>query len=211
MTLRPETRRLWARLRVTVLGLGVGLGMALNLTVAPQIMTPRQPVFNGPDIAENWEWRSMAIGMHSWWLWENFPRARVTNVGYVTPPAFPDGLPVGMKFSDWVDETLGLSVDLTEPPLDLRSENLESLTGEYRQLRSRIDCRVGQAMVKSDTCYYFVAFDRQTVTESSVFVGVLTSSEPGSEEFGLVESRLLEELLPGGLGSVSVMEDAGPL
>ena len=86
------------RVRLALIGLGLALGIGLNVTVAPQIMTPRPPVFNGPDIAENWEWRSMAIQMHSWWLWEQFPDAQVVNAGFIEPPGNPDALPVGMKF-----------------------------------------------------------------------------------------------------------------
>ena len=183
------------RTRLVVLLGGLLLGVGLNLAVAPQIMTPRSPVFNGADIAANWEWRSMAIGMHPWWMWQNFPDATVTHVGYVPPVGNPEGLPVGMKFSDWVDQSLSLAVDETLPPLDLTASNVLASLEPYRQLRSRIDCRVGQEMTKSDTCYYLVAFNPQTISATPEFVGVLLSKEERQEEFGVVERGLLEQIV----------------
>ena len=137
----------------------------------------------------------MAIGMHPWWMWQNFPDATVTHVGYVPPVGNPEGLPVGMKFSDWVDQSLSLAVDETLPPLDLTASNVLASLEPYRQLRSRIDCRVGQEVTKSDTCYYVVAFDPKTISPTPEFVGVLLSKEERQEEFGVVERELLEQIV----------------
>ena len=197
-----------ARLIVLLGGLLVGLG--LNLTVAPQIMTQRPPVFNGADIAANWEWRSMAIGMHPWWMWQNFPDATVTHVGYIPPVGNPAGLPVGMKFSDWVDQSLGLTVDETLPPLDLTADDLLAPLEPYRQLRSRIDCRAGQEMTKSETCYYFVAYDPATISSAPEFVGVLLNKGERLEEFGVVERGLLENLLGLPIDGLQTVDEVRP-
>jgi hypothetical protein len=198
------------RMRLIVLLGGLLVGLGLNLTVAPQIMTPRPPVFNGADIAANWEWRSMAIGMQPWWMWQNFPDATVTHVGYVPPVGNPEGLAVGMKFSDWVDQSLGLAVDETLPPLDLTATDLSISLEPYRQLRSRIDCRVGQEMTKSDTCYYLVAYDPATISSPPEFVGVLLSKEERQEEFGVVERGLLESLLGVAINDLRTVDEVRP-
>ena len=185
------------RLRLAALGAGLVLGVALNVFVAPQLMTPRPPIFNGPDIAENWEWRSMAIHNHSWWLWDKFPDATVVNAGFTTPPGQPDALEVGMLFSLWIDKHLGLDVDTSEPALDVTSLNIRDALLEYERIYSRIHCRSGQEMETRDTCYYFVAWDPEILPdENPVFVGVETSRQLNQEEMALVELNLLEKISP---------------
>lgn len=184
-------------LRASVLALGLALGIVLNVTVAPQIYTPRPPVFNGPDVAENWEWRSMAIQTHSWWLWEQFPEASVSHVQMTTPPGADNLLPVGMAFTQRFEELRTLTIDTTLPPLDLVGLGINDDLANYYKVYSRIHCRSGQEMVKRDTCYYFVAWDDSLLgSEPPHFVGVRTNAEEGAEEMGLVEERLLERISP---------------
>lgn len=194
--------------RLLLIGFGLSLGLGLNIVVAPQIMSPRPPVFNGPDIAESWPWRSMAIQMHSWWLWEKFPNARVTNVGFVPPLGRPDGLQVGMKFSEWWDQQLGLEVDLSEPPLDFSQSNIREQLFAYHQVYSRIHCRIGQEMVVRDACYYFVAWDPENIDESRpVFVGVELNRELDNEEMALIELGLLTRISPKPLSEILTIDE----
>lgn len=185
------------RIRAGLIGAGLVFGMVLNVFFAPQLMTPRPPVFNGPDIAENWEWRSMAIQTHSWWLWDQFPDATVTYVGFVPPPGNPDGLQVGMKFSGWIDKLLGLDVDTSLPPLDVSELDIAAELSAYQKVYSRIHCRTGQEMVIRDTCYYFVAWDDALLSgDAPVFIGIETNRTQDKEEMALVEKSLLEKISP---------------
>lgn len=196
------------RIRVALIAIGLIGGITLNTTLAPQLMTPRPPVFNGPDIAENWEWRSMASQTHSWWLWEKFPDATVVNAGFVPPPGRPDALMVGMKFSHWIDEFLGLDVDTTEPALDVTELGIRDELRSYQIVYSRIDCRSGQDMETRDTCYYFVAWDFSLIPgENPVFVAVETSRTLGDEEMALVERNLLEKISPVPLHELHAIDE----
>lgn len=196
------------RIRAGLIGVGLLVGMVLNLFFAPQLMTPRPPVFNGPDIAENWEWRSMAIQMHSWWLWNEFPNARVTNVGFVPPVGNPQGLPVGMQFSLWIDELLGLDVDKSLPPLDVSELEITDALSAFQKVYSRIHCRTGQEMAIRDTCYYFVAWDDELLTDDApVFIGIETNRTQDKEEMALVEKSLLEKVSPVPLSQLKSIDE----
>lgn len=196
------------RLRVTFIAVGLALGIGLNVAVAPQLMTPRPPVFNGPDIAENWEWRSMAIEMHGWWLWEKFPTAQVSHIGFDTPPGNPDALPVGIEFEQWSDEFLSTELDTSLPPLNVSELGIRSELLEYSQVYSRIHCRSSQEMVARDTCYYFVAWDPELLTDDSPhFIGVVTSQEQDDEEMALIEESLLREISPVPLEDILIVDE----
>lgn len=196
------------RLRVALIALGVVLGVVLNVTVAPQLMTPRPPVFNGPDIAENWEWRSMAIQNHSWWLSEQHPDARVERVGYTTPPGRPDALEVGMEFQQWFDPILGLDVNSDAPPFDVSELGIRDDLLAYQQVYSRIHCRSDQTMEQSDTCYYFVAWDPATIpADNPVFIGVKTRGDKDEEEMALIEQGLLERVSPVPLDQLLAIDE----
>lgn len=187
------------RLIPSLVGLGIITGIGLNITLAPQIMTPRAPVFNGPDIAENWEWRSMAIHSHSWWLWEKFPQAVVTHAGFVQPPGQPDALEVGMQLVQWMDESdeLSTELDTSLPPLDISELGIRDDLFAHHKVYSRIHCRSGQEMEKRDTCYYFVSWSSELLDESRPqFIGVLTNRTQDKEEMALIEESLLRKLSP---------------
>lgn len=187
------------RWRVSLIGLGLLAGLGLNVTLVPQIMTPRPPIFNGPDIAENWEWRSMAVHSHSWWLWEKFPESSATHVGFVTPPGNPDALRVGMLYSQWMDEQGALSteVDASLPPLDISELGIRDDLYSHQKVYSRIHCRSGQEMEDRDTCYYFVSWSPELLGDTPPrFIGVLTNRAQDKEEMALIEENLLRELSP---------------
>lgn len=166
-----------------------------NFTYAPQIMTPRTPVFNGPDIASNWEWRSMAVRMHGWWLWSKLPDASVKNVGFVAPPQEPEALKVGIQFDSFIEDYLGLSVDSSQPPLDVTGFDIREELHKEAKNYSRIHCRDNQAMTIRDTCYYFVSWNWDLLpSQEPEFRAVRTYLDEDSE-IALVETNFLESLI----------------
>lgn len=198
--------------RIALIGLGLTVGFVLNLFLAPQIMSPRPPVFNGADIAGNWEWRSMAIHDHSWWLYEMFPDAQVSHVGWIPPASSPEGLKVGMIWEKWITQYFSIEVDSSEPPLDVADRGLQSALNAHHKVYSRILCRTDQEMVDEDGCYYFVAWSPELLdSRTPEFVGVVTNRQTDDEEMGLVEVRLLEDLLNGQLQDVQSIEGTGGL
>ena len=157
-------------------------------------MTDRDPVFNGPDIASNWEWRSMAIQMHGWWLWSEIPDAHVKNVGFVKPIDQPDSLRVGIEFGSWIDEAVGLHIDNSEPPLDVTHLEARELILENAKNWSRIHCRDNQEMAVRDTCYFLVSWDWDLLPESNpTFYAVRTVLSDDSE-IALVEKNFLQSV-----------------
>jgi hypothetical protein len=186
-----------ARLWVFLAALAVAV--PINVMVYPQVYEPRSPVFNGPDIASEWEWRSMAIREHSWWLWAHFPDAKVSHVGFVASSDELQGLAVGIKFSSWRDEYLGLDVDSSLPPFDATNLGIrEQLLAEGRVF-SRIHCRDNQEMIVRDSCFYFVAWNDDLLpTVEPEFVAVRTYLDEDSE-VALVERTFLESLVNGPL------------
>ena len=195
-------------MRIVLIALGIALGIALNVTLAPQIMTPRPPVFNGPDIASNWEWRSMAIHSHSWWLAEQFPEAEVRNAGFVEPPGRPDALRVGMMFEQRLDEELDISIDTSRPPLDVSDLDIRDELFAHQKVYSRIHCRSGQEMEQRDTCYYFVAWSPELLDDSPPrFIGVETRRTLNKEEMALVEESLLREISPVPLEDILAIDE----
>lgn len=187
---------------------GLLLGAVLNVTVAPQIMTPRPPVFNGPDMAANWEWRSMAIGTHGWWLVDRFPDATVTHAEMVVPPGNPDALEVGMELTRWMDQQLGLEVITELPPYDVTELGIRDQLFVQHKVRGRIHCRSGQEMEVRDTCYYFVAWAPDLLPESKPhFVGVVLNREQDREELALVEENLLRDISPVPLEELGLLDE----
>lgn len=181
--------RIWVFLAV------VALGAPLNILVYPQVYKPRPPVFNGPDIAANWAWRSMATKEHSWWLWSHFPDASVTHVGVQSPPNDPKSLAVGIWFSSWRNDYLGLEVDDSLPPLDVTMLDIRDEIVSEARLHSQILCRDSQAQTTRDSCDYVVSWkDDLLPNERPDFVAVRTNHNEDSE-VALVERTFLESLV----------------
>ena len=196
--------------RIGLIGFGIIFGFFLNLFLVPQIMSPRPPVFNGADIAGNWEWRSMAIHSHSWWFAERVPNGRVSHVGFVPPEAFPNGLEVGMIWEKWYTPYLNFEVDSTKPPLDIANEDIQTVLNDHHQVYSRIHCRTDQTMIDEDGCYYFVAWSAElSDNQPPHFVGVVTNRQTGDEEMGLVEVQLLEDIVGAKLETIPSIEQTG--
>ena len=200
------------KIRASLILLGLGLGVGLNVIAVPQIMTPRPPAFNGADIAENWEWRSMAFQSHSWWLWEQFPDAQAIHVGYVPPIGNPGALEVGMQLEQWTDEFFSTELDTSLPPLDVSELDVRDELYSYQQVYGRIHCRSGQEMERRDTCYYFVAWSPDLLpNESPRFIGVLTNRDPDNEEMALIEENLLRSISPIPIGNILTIDESRDL
>lgn len=196
-----------ARLWVFLAALAVAT--PLNVLVYPQVFEPRPPVFNGPDIASEWEWRSMAIDEHSWWLWTHFLDATVSHVGFVAPPDQSNGLEVGIQFSSWRDEYLGLDVDDSLPPFDVTGLGIRDQLLAEARVFSRIHCRDSQEMVVRDSCFYFVAWkDDLLPSEKPEFLAVRTYLDDDSE-VALVERTFLESLLTAPLETLPTYWEVG--
>lgn len=190
------------RARLWVFLVAASIAVPLNVLVYPQVYEPRPPIFNGPDIAANWEWRSMAIAEHSWWLWEQFPDAKVSHVGFVAPPNQPGALEVGIQFSSWRDEKLGLDVDTSLPPLDVTKLGIRDALLAEGRVFSRIHCRDAQKQLPRDTCFYFVAWNDDLLpTTEPEFLALRTNFDDDSE-VALVERTFLESLISGSLESL---------
>lgn len=190
------------KLRVSLVAALLAIGALVNVFVSPQIYVPRPPVFNGVDIAQTWEWRSMAIDEHSWWLSYHFPDATVRHAGYLRPPGKPGALEVGIQFSSGRDAYLPITIDDSEPPLDVSELDIRDDLLRYAKVFSRIHCRDFQSMVVRDSCFYFVAWDDETLpAEKPEFVGVRTFIDADSE-VALVERGLLERLSPVALEDI---------
>lgn len=216
--IRPMPRLLTSRavtLRATLFTSALSVGLLWNVFFAPQIMTPRPPVFNGADISGTWEWRAMADGAHDWWLWREFPDAKVVNAGYVAPPDGSGIRPVGIQFAFLATEQFGLQVDSSEPPLDITPFDIQDELYQHAKNYSRIDCRDNQAMQEADTCYYFISWDWDLLANSEpVFYGVRTNLvEPGSDsdsEYALVEATLLQSLIDTPLSEIPNLHEVDP-
>lgn len=176
-----------------LIGFGLLVGIGLNMSVAPQIMTPRPPIFSAADIAANWEWRSMAIGTHGYWMSTQFPDAHLIHTGDAGPPKEDGSNPIGIQINRWA-EILDLDVSIEGAPFDLVGMDVKEQLSAFQKLYSRIDCRIDPENSEKDTCYYFVAWDEESIGAEPTFVGVLTSDTAKKEEFGLVELTLLERI-----------------
>lgn len=147
----------------------------------------------------------MAIREHSWWLSHYFPGVQVTNVAYQIPPQHPGGLEVGIQFASWRDDYLDISIDQSKPPLDISLYGVRDQLLDLGKVFSRIHCRDNQEMVVRDSCFYFVAWDDNTLSSTTpTFVAVRTYIDDDSE-YALVEKPLLERLLGEPVGDIPTL------
>lgn len=182
-------------LRAVIVTCALSVGLIWNLSFARQIMTFKPPVFNGPDVAENYEWRRMADGSHDWWLWANFPEAEVRNAGFVERDGSSSQRPEGIQFASVATEYLGLNVDPRFPPLEVSHLGVREELLEYSAYRSRIDCLSEFSTVKLDSCDFFVSFDSAQISKSPKVFYAVRTSKGERPEYGLVEEGLLSSVL----------------
>lgn len=183
-------------------------GSFVNSALFEDVYVPRTPVANGPEIVDNWEWRSMATGQHSWWLAHYVPGAIVTNVNYLSPANSPEREELGIDFSSWRDKYLDIAIDDSAAPLDVSDLGIHDDLLDSGKVFSRIDCRTPK-MTVPDSCFFFIAWeDSLLVSNIPIFVAVLTNVDEESE-FALVERNLLKNLLGIPLGDVSTISEPG--
>ena len=181
------------------LGLAGALVVAsvVNLFFAPQIYEPRPPVFSGPDMAESEAWEGHAFSTQPWWLEANLPDATFLHLKRGVPEGAGEGArEVGIFFDERSVAYFAPDFDTSSFPLDLTGYDLQDDLAPYLQLSAQVRCRPTPQADPPGLCDYFVAWDGSgDQGVPSTLVGVVTRSESGEEEVGLVDVALLESLL----------------
>ena len=148
----------------------------------------------------------MAVGMHGWWLWDVLPDAEVKNVGYVASVTSTEGVKVGIQFTNWIDQELGLNVDASEPPLDATHLDIRDELSANAKNWSRIHCRDDE-LSEEDSCFFLVSWDWELLPSSEPqLIGVRTAFGDHSE-IALVERNFLESLIGGSLERLPSMHE----
>lgn len=169
----------------------------VNIVLAPQIYSPRPPVFSGADIAASWEWRGHGFSFQPSWLAKNLPQSTFTHVKTGSPPGSEGaGTEIGLLWNERTVVIEGLRVDESDFPLDISILGLQATIANHHQLFARIRCQSVPQSQGPDLCDYFVAWD-DTVSpdEPLTFVAVFTVTEPDEQEVGFIEQGLLARLL----------------
>ena len=192
-----------AALIVVLAGAGV-----VNLFLAPQLYTPRPPVFTGPDLASTWEWRGHSFGGNTWWLSENAPNATFTHVGVAVPDNAASGaLPVGILLDDRPARILELDFDTTSIPVDVsRMPGVRDALFAKEVLKGNIRCQVDTFSPQDGRCDFFTAWEGSVPTDEPLeLVGVLTRVGGDGDEMALIERGLLEEVTGRSVESLTLM------
>jgi hypothetical protein len=180
----------------------------VNLFLAPQLYTPRPPVFTGPDLASTWEWRGHSFGVNTWWLAENLPNAEYVHVDVDVPDNAADGaLEVGILLDDRPARIFELPLDDTRIPVDVsRLDGVRETLFDYEVLKGNIRCQVDTFSPQDGRCDFFVAINGDgPTTEPLTLVGVLTRVGGDGDEMALVEQSLLEEVTGQSINSLTLM------
>lgn len=183
-------------LRAIALAGALVIATTVNLFFAPQIYSPRAPVFSGADMAGSYEWRGHAFSFQPSWLAANLPNATFTNVRVGQPDWAPDdSVDLGIVWNMRTVIIEGLATDDSDFPLDLSALGIREDITDYHQHAALIRCQIDPLNPVEGRCDYFVAWD-DTVDPSSdlTFVGVFTVTDPDSLEVGFIEKVLLERL-----------------
>ena len=186
------------------------IASSVNLFLAPQIYSPRAPVFSGADMAASYEWRGHAFSFQPSWLAANLPNATYTNVRIGRPEwAPPNSFDIGIVWNMRTVIIEGLATDDSDFPLDLSALGIREDIVDYHQHSALIRCQIDPVDPFEGRCDYFVAWD-DTVEPSSdlTFVGVFTSIDPESLEVGFIEKGLLERLVGTDLSAVPTIGSA---
>jgi len=183
----------------------------VNVFLAPQLYSPRPPVFSGPDLAANEAWRGHAFSTQPWWLAETLPDATFIHLKFDYPPGTEDGgVMIGINFDERSLRRFEVDIDQSEFPLNLEPLNLRDEIAPHIHHFSGVRCLPSLTPTDTQICDYFVAWDRDQQDSPKVFVAVATSSVPGSEEMGLIEVTLLEKLLRQPFTSVPTIAEVSP-
>ena len=191
-------------LRAIALASTLTIAAVINMFLAPQIYSPRAPVFSGADMAESREWRGHAFSFQPSWLAAELPNSTFTNVRIGQPDwASADSPDIGILWNMRAVTIEGLSTDDSEFPLDLSGLGLKDKIANYHQHSALIRCQSNPDVPLDGLCDYFVAFD-DTVDPAGdlTFVGVFTVTGPDSNSVGFIEKGLLERIVGSPLTSV---------
>ena len=197
------------RIRLVVLAGVLVVAGIVNVFFAPQIYTPRPPVFTGADMAASREWRGHAFSFQPSWLAKNLPASTFTHVKTGRPPGFPpDGGDIGLMWNERTVILEGLSIDETRFPLDISGLGVRDTLVDYHQLFAQIRCQSDPRMEGPEMCDYFVAWDEgQSPEDALTFVAVFTVSDQDEQEVGFVEQDLLTRLVGGPLERIPTIGD----
>jgi len=198
-------------LRGLVIAGALTAAAVVNIFFAPQLYSPRPPVFSGPDLAANEAWRGHAFSTQPWWLAETLPDATFIHLKFEVPPGAADSAqPIGINFDERSLQRFEVDIDRGEFPLNLEPLNLRDQIAPHIQHFSGVRCRPSLTPIDTQICDYFVAWDRDLTESPKVFVAVSTSSVPGAEEMGLIEVTLLERILGQPYDSVPTIAEVSP-
>jgi hypothetical protein len=184
--------------RSVLLGVALAIAGITNLFFAPQIQSPRPPVFDASDMVAIEKWEDQGYRFHPVWLSKNLPQSSFTHVRIGRPHgAEQGGNDVGILWNAQIVGWAGLSVDETNFPLDISGLNIRNQIEKYFQLSGTTRCRPHPDARGIGRCNYFVAWDDETPsTTPQIFVAVFTVTDQKINEAGFIERGLLERLAP---------------
>lgn len=184
------------RLRAVALGAALVVAAVVNMFFAPQIYSPRAPVFSGADMAASEAWRGHAFSFQPSWLAHTLPNSTFINVRTGHPNGVsPDGFEVGIMWNMRTVTIENLRIDDTHFPLDVSGLGIRDQIADHHQLSALIRCQSDPVAGGQDLCDYFVAFDESVdALDELTFVGVFTVTGSETNEVGFIEEGLLERL-----------------
>jgi hypothetical protein len=186
------------KLRVATLAIALVVAGITNVFFAPQLYTPRPPVFTGSDMVAIDEWADQGYRLHPVWLAENLPGATFTNLR-TSQKASGSDTPgeIGLLWDKQIVELAGLQINSDDFPLDVTTRNIRPHLSAFEELNGSIRCRVTLNKPKPHRCNYFVAWDESDFQAGhSTFIAVFTNTDDGKPEIGFVQESLLQRLLP---------------
>jgi len=190
--------------RALALAVALALAAGVNLFLAPQIYSPRAPVFSGADMAGNAAWKGHAFSFQPSWLSHNLPQSTFVNTRIGQPDwVGENGFDVGILWNTRTVVLEDLAIDDSEFPLDLSNLAIRDDINRYHQHSALIRCQSDPIAGGQTLCDYFVAFDDSVdASDRLTFVGVFTVTGADTNEVGFIEKGLLERLLDVPLGTV---------
>jgi hypothetical protein len=181
----------------------------VNMFLAPQIYSPRAPVFTGADMAASPQWSGHAFSFQPSWLAENLPESTFTHVRVDRPPWFEgEGTEVGLLWNERTVIIEGLRTNDSRFPLDVSDLGVRDALANHHQLVAEIRCQNEPQRTGPVLCDYFVAWDDTVSPDDALtFVAVFTHTERDEQEVGFVEQGLLTRLLGVSVANVPTIGD----
>jgi hypothetical protein len=192
------------RLRAIALAGALCVAAIVNVFLAPQIYSPRAPVFSGADMAASDEWRGHAFSFQPSWLAANLPNSTFSHVRIGQPDWAPaDSLEIGILWNTRTVSIENLSTDDSDFPLDLSDLGVRDQIAKHHQHSALIRCQSDPVVPVEGLCEYFVAFDDTVNPDDPLtFVGVFTVTGSDTNVVGFIEEGLLERLVASDLSTI---------